>query len=81
MRWHPSEMHLMDHMQLTHAHAMHMPHPAHWFHEHPMALAFLLAGLVALLILGLMSVVNTGIRMDTIDPFNYPTAFPFYPVG
>ncbi|MBI9020732.1 MAG: hypothetical protein JEZ10_05705 [Verrucomicrobia bacterium] len=79
MKWSLSEMHGMNHM--AHAHAMHMPHPAHWFREHPMALAILMVGLIALLMFGLMKLVNGGIAQPRIDPLNYPWAFPFYPAS
>ena len=80
MRWHPSEMHWMGHMHMPHAHALHM-HPVQWFAEHQMVLAFLLAGLIALLVLGLSGGVNTGINPSTINPYNYPMAFPFGPIN
>ena len=80
MKWHPSEIHWMGHLHMPHAHALHM-HPVHWFAEHPMALAFLLAGLIALLGFGLSSVVDTEIGPTIIDPFNYPRAFPFGPTS
>ena len=64
-------------MHLAHSHAMHMPHPAHWLQEHPLALALLIAGLITLLIVGLSLLVNTGIKPSTFDPFHYRAMLPF----
>jgi len=69
MKWHPSEMHWMSHRHTPHAHTIQL-HPAHWFQEHPMVGALLLAALIALLLIGLATLLETGIKMDTLNPLN-----------
>ena len=68
----------MKHAHMPHAHAMHMPHPVHWLHEHPMALALLLAGIITLLIVGLAAVFNPEIKSDMLRPFDYRAVYPYY---
>ena len=70
MKWNPSEMHWMHHMHMPHVHAI-RPHPAHWLSTHPLLLALLIAVLITMAIIGLASITNTGIRMDTLQPFDY----------
>jgi len=61
---------------MPHVHAIHL-HPVHWFSTHPLLLALLIASLVALAIIGLASMTDTGIRMDTLRPFEYPAVYPY----
>ena len=76
MRWHPSEMHWMQRMHLPRVHAIH-PHPIHWLTEHPMVLAFLVASLLALLVVFLANRADTGIQIKTLRPFEYPAMNPY----
>jgi hypothetical protein len=60
--------------------AMHMPHPAHWIHEHHMAVPLMVAALVILLIAGLTFFAarfggSTGLGGGTLM---HPQ-FPYYP--
>jgi len=78
MKWNPSEMHWMHHMHMPHVHAIHL-HPVHWLGTHPLVLALLIAGLIAVAAIGLAKMANTGVRMETLKPFDYPAAYPYGP--
>ncbi len=71
MKRDPSEMHGMHRMHLPHM------HPIHWLGKHPLVAALLIAGLIALLFLGLTATMNPGIRMDTLDRFDFPAMYPY----
>ncbi|MDH3346137.1 MAG: hypothetical protein OEL75_03035 [Kiritimatiellaceae bacterium] len=76
MKWHLSGMHWMGHKHQPHAHAM---HATHWAQNHPMVIALLLAGALALIIIALASKVDTGIRPSVLDS-KYPAMHPYGPV-
>jgi len=73
MKSHPSETNWMHRTHHPRGHAIHL-HPIHWFAKHPMALALLITGLLALAIILLANRTNTGIRMDTLTSFDYSKA-------
>lgn len=75
MKWNPSEMHWMHRMHMPHARAIHL-HPVHWLGQHPLVLALVIAGLIAVAIIGLASMANIGIQIDTLRPFDYPAMYP-----
>jgi hypothetical protein len=76
MKWNPSEMHWMHRMHLPHGHAIHL-HPVHWLGQHPLVIATIIATLLALAIIGLASLVDTGIRPDTLNRIDYPIIYPY----
>ena len=73
MKWHPSEINWMHGRHLPRVHAAHL-HPIHWLAEHPIVLALLIAVLITAAIVALANRANTGIRIDTLRPFDYPAA-------
>jgi hypothetical protein len=70
MKWHLSEVHWMQRMHRPRVHEMHL-HPIHWLTEHPWAVAVLIAALLALIVIFLANRADTGIRIDTLQPFDY----------
>jgi hypothetical protein len=57
---------------LRHRHLQaHLFHPVHWLMNHPMLLAFLLAGAIVLLVIALTALVDTGIRPETLGEYNF----------
>lgn len=80
MKWHPLEMHWMQRMHLPQVRAIRL-HPIHWFAEHPLVLALLIAILIAAAIVALANRTNTGIRIDTLRPFDYPAMMHLYSCG
>ena len=76
MKWNPSEMHWMGHMHLPHVHAIHL-HPAHWLAQHPLVTALLIASLIALFFVGMATLVNIGLRPETLQRINYPVIYPY----
>lgn len=51
---------------------VHMPHPFHWLGLHPMMMAVILACTIALILIGLASLVHTGISPQTLNPLARP---------
>jgi len=78
MTRHLSEKGWMGHMH--HQHTVHMLHPIHWLHAHPVVQALLMAGLIVLLVIGLGSLINSGVRQNTFNRVDIPATYPFGPV-
>ncbi len=77
MKWHSSDMHWTHRMHFPHVHAVHL-HPAHWLGTHPVVLALLVTGVIALCIIGLVYLQNSsGIRFDLPNRgIAYPIMYP-----
>lgn len=71
MKWNPSEMRWMQHIHVPKVNAVHL-HPIHWLSTHPLVVALLIAGLLALIIVFLANRADTGIQIKTLRPFEYP---------
>ena len=61
LRAHPVRVFQHHHRVHPH-HIMHIDHEDHWVSGHPRVVAWLFAGTIALLVLLLISVIETGIR-------------------
>jgi len=77
------EVSAMRTIHLPHPHmTMHMPHPAHWMHEHQVAIAWLAAGVLLLVILGMVVVsyhfgMPAGAGNGSLMHPQYPS-YPYY---
>ena len=70
-------------IHLLHPHmAIHMPHPEHWVHKHQVAIAWLIVGVLLLVILGVVLSSyhfgeTSGIGKGSLMYPQYP-GYPFY---
>jgi len=71
MTWHPSDQRWVRRIHLPKVHAVHL-HPVQWLTEHPLVMALLIAGLLVAMIIFLAAITDTGIRIETLHPFDYP---------
>lgn len=76
MKRHPSEIYWMHRKHHLHVDTIHL-HPIRWLTEHPLVLALLIVGLIAAAIIALASRIDTGIRIDTLRPLDYPAMYPY----
>ena len=60
----------------VHLHPIHL-HPIHWLSTHPLVIALMVAGLLALIIVFLANTADTGIQIKTLRPFEYPAMSPY----
>ncbi|MBC8206040.1 MAG: hypothetical protein ISR85_03205 [Kiritimatiellales bacterium] len=67
-------------MSLTRVRSIRL-HPIHWFAEHPLVLALLIAILITAAIVALANRADTGIRIDTLRPLDYPAMMHLYGCG
>ncbi len=63
LRAHPDRV--FHHPNKVHVPHVHIPRSEHWVVDHPRAMAWLLTGMIVLLVLFVFSIIQTGLKTGT----------------